>query len=55
MSASVLGPQWKQPQPKYFQPQLSQEDDWSIQQRQQYQNRAGRRAHPSEPSNAVHW
>ena len=55
MSASVLGPQWQQDQPSYFQPKLTQEDDWSIRQRQQYQNRAGMRMHPSAPSREVNW
>jgi hypothetical protein len=55
MSTSVLGPQWKQAQPSYFQPVLSQEDDWSARQRQQYQNRAGMRKHPSAPSTEVNW
>ena len=46
MSTSVLGPQWKQPQPKHYQPMLNAEPDWRIQQKQQYQNQAGARAVP---------
>jgi len=55
MSTRVLGPQWKVTQPSYFQPKLTQEDDWSIMQRQQYQNRPGPKRHPAAPSNEVDW